>query len=88
MPTKGHGRCFGTTIETFLPEETFMNTPTSPVASLKHGIAVAAVVLLSIPGVLTAIAPIAMTLASTGAQGTATSHAVAGGSAFNGLRGG
>ncbi|MBU6261195.1 MAG: hypothetical protein KGO01_22485 [Burkholderiales bacterium] len=65
-----------------------MHTPTSPEPSLKHGIAVAALVLLSIPGVATVLSPIAMTLASAVAHAAAPTHAVAAASASNGSRAG
>lgn len=53
-----------------------MKTRKSPAANLKHGFGVAAIVVLSIPGVLTALSPIAMPFASTGANALGSSHIV------------
>ncbi len=53
-----------------------MNNRNHPAAALKHGIGVAAVVVLSIPGALTALSPIVMTWAPTSAH-RATSSAIA-----------
>lgn len=65
-----------------------MKTLGRPATGLKHGIAVAAIVILSIPGVLTALSPIAMSLASAGAHGAALSHAAAAAHSWNGPRAG
>ncbi|WP_018912731.1 hypothetical protein [Thiomonas sp. FB-6] len=65
-----------------------MNTLGNPATALKQGIAVAAVVILSIPGVLTALSPIAMSLASAGAPGAALSHVAGAARSWNGPRAG
>ena len=54
-----------------------MNTRTSSGASLKHSLEVATIVLFSIPGVLTALSPIAMPFVSTGARAIGSSQVVA-----------
>ena len=65
-----------------------MKTPNHQASSLKHGIAVATVVVLSIPGALTVLSPLAMTWASTGGHAPAPAHSVAAAQASKALRAG
>ena len=55
-----------------------MNSRTPRAASLKHALGVAAIVVLSIPGVLTALSPLAIAWASGGGQSRAQQHPAAG----------
>lgn len=54
-----------------------MHQGNSQTGHLKHGIGVAALVVLSNPGTLTALSPIVMPWASTGVRISAPSHATA-----------
>ena len=65
-----------------------MKTPIHQARGLKHGIAIATVVVLSIPGALTVLAPFAMPWASTGAHAPAPPHSLAAAQASRALHAG
>ncbi len=77
--TKGHGsrhRAMWQTTPTH--QETTMQTPTASTSGPRHAIGLAAIIVLSIPGWLTALSPIGMAWAATGSHPAVPQHMVAG----------